>query len=88
MKKKEIQKAIEKLKANREVCAEFNFFGFSNYRAIDVMVDVIRGQRTEKFIYDNYKSVTPEQHEDFTNAINGLDFLRGEHAIEDLLYPV
>ncbi len=85
---KERKEAIEKLKANKEVCAEFNFFWFSNHRAIDVMIDVINEKRTEDFIYKHYKSVTPEQHEDFTSAINALEYLRGELEIEDLLYPV
>ena len=86
--KSEKESAIKKLKENRKECAQFNYFGDSNYRAIDIIIDVISENRDETFIFKNYKSVTSEQHADFSSAIIGLEFLRGEHKIDDLMYPV
>jgi len=86
--KLEKEDAIKKLKENRKRCAEFNFFGHSNYKAIDIIIDVIYENRDEVFVFSNYQSDTPKQHEDFLNAITGLEFLRGEHEIDDLLYPI
>ena len=87
------QDAIEKLKANKKICAKYNFFGRDNHRSIDVMIDVIEHNRSEEFIYTTYQShfddgrENTEGHADWSVAMVALEFMRGKYNIADILYP-
>ena len=48
--------AIERLKLNKELCGEFNFWGENNHEKIDVMIDIIKENRDEEYIYKTYPS--------------------------------
>lgn len=86
-------KAIKRLKENKENSNQFNYFGEDNHKRIDIMIDVIENNRTEDFIYKKYQSEFDDGEEDtighgnWVSAMNALEFVKGKIKLEDLLYP-
>lgn len=90
----EILEAVEKLKANKSACKQYNMFGSDNWAKHDVRIDTILNQRSEDYVYSKYPSANEEDEEDmelhdlWLAGISGLEYLRGENEIEDLLIPI
>lgn len=90
----EIVEAVEKLKANKAACKHYNMFGSDNWAKHDVRIDTIQNQRSEDYVYKTYPSSNEEDEEDMNlhdlwqAGMSGLEYLRGQHEIEDLLIPI
>ena len=91
--KEETREAIEKLKENKEYCSKYNCFNEDNHVRIDIMIDTIRNERDEQYVYENYQSEFPDGREDtighgnWQAGIIALEYLRGKVEIEQMLYP-
>jgi hypothetical protein len=87
--------AIERLKFNKTKCSRFNCFGEDNHEKINVMIDVIKENRNESYIYKTYTSEDENDigvemnssHAKWSSAISALGFVIGEIELKDILYP-
>lgn len=57
------------------------------------MIDVIKNERDDDYIYKNYPSCNElgeedvREHSKWTVAIGARDYLLGKNELEDILYP-
>lgn len=85
--------AIERLKQNKEKCKRYNFFGDDCHELIDIMIDVIKNERKNDYIYNTYTSCNElgkedvREHSKWTVAVGARDYLLGKNELEDILYP-
>ena len=63
------------------------------HELIDIMIDVIKNERDDDYIYKNYPSCNElgeedvREHSKWTVAIGARDYLLGKNELEDILYP-
>lgn len=85
--------AVKRLLQNKKNCKRYNIFGEDNYEKIDIMIDVIKNERDDNYIYQTYPSCNEldetdsKLHSKYVAAINARDYLKGEFRLSDLLYP-
>ena len=47
---------IERLKLNKKLSSQFNYWGQDNHQKIDVFTDVIENNRDQDYVYKTYPS--------------------------------
>lgn len=76
----EIQAMIAKLEASKKDCPEYSLFGDNNWKSIDEVIAVLRGEYVDADeIYDN-----EDDFEDASQMVLALEWMDGEVDDEDI----
>lgn len=84
---------IERLKLNKKLSSQFNYWGQDNHQKIDIFIDTIENNRDQNFVYKTYPSCDENGKEDFDkhglwqSAMGALEFMENKTPLSDYLYP-
>lgn len=85
--------AVERLEQNKKKRHRYNCFGEDNRERVDIMIDVIKNERSPEWIDKTYPSCNElgkediKKHDKWVAAIIARDFLMGKEGMKSLLYP-
>lgn len=84
----EIEDDIKRLEENK-----VKSVSMGSEQHIDIMIDVIKNDRSKQWIYENYPNTDNEgnelksSHEKWQSAIGAREYLDGEQELNYILFP-